>query len=130
MKKKGKIDQNPKSASKSPFLAAVEGLQAQVAEIGGTVKLLQEKVDRSQLEQPADHTQQQVRSERGNKSFRKRAQEKQMKPGCESCKSKSIGDQCKHCWSCGGDNHISRHCSKNPRNQKGNYRGLQPRDRE
>ena len=53
-----------------------------------------------------------------------------MKRGCESCKSKSIGDQCKHCWSCGGDNHISRHCSKNPRNQKGNYRGLQPRDRE
>ena len=127
---KGKTDQNPKSASKNPLLAAVEGLQAQVAEIGGTVKLLQEKVDRSQLEQPADHTQQQVRSERGNKSFRKRAQEKQMKPGCESCKSKSIGDQCKHCWSCGGDNHISRHCSRNPRNQKGNYRGLQPRDRE
>ena len=71
--KKGKTDQNPKSASKSPLLAAVEGLQAQIAEIGGTVKLLQEKVDRSQLEQPADHTQQQVRSEIGNKSFRKRA---------------------------------------------------------
>ena len=52
-----------------------------------------------------------------------------MKPGCESCKSKSIGDQCKHCWSCGGDNHISRYCSKNPRNQKGNYRGLQERQR-
>ena len=72
----------------------------------------------------------QVRSERGNKSFRKRAQEKQMKPGCESCKSKSIGDQCKHCWSCGGDNHISYHYSRNPRNQKGNYGGLQPWDRE
>ena len=41
-----------------------------------------------------------------------------MKPGCESCKSKFIGDQCKHCWSCGGDNHISRHCSRTPRNQK------------
>ena len=53
-----------------------------------------------------------------------------MKPGCESCKSKSIGEQCKHCWSCGSDNHISRHCSRNPRNQKGNYRGLQPMDRE
>ena len=92
--KKGKTDQNPKSASKSPLLAAIEGLQAQVAEIGGTVKVLQEKVDRSQLKQPADHTQQQVRSESSNKSFRKRAQEKQMKPGCESCKSKSIGDQC------------------------------------
>ena len=128
--KKGKMDQNPKSASKSPLLAAVEGLQAQVAEIEGTVKLLQEKVDRNQLEQPPDHTQQQVRSERSNNSFRKRAQEKQMKPGCESCKSKFICDQCKHCWSCGGDNHISRHCSRNPRNQKGNYRGLQPRDRE
>ena len=38
--KKGKTDQNPKSVSKSPLLAAVEGLQAQVAEIGGTVKLL------------------------------------------------------------------------------------------
>ena len=53
-----------------------------------------------------------------------------MKPGCESCKSKSIVDHCKHCWSCGSDNHISRHYSRNPRNQKGNYRGLQPRDRE
>ena len=42
--KKGKTDQNPKSASKSPLLAAVEGLQAQVAEIGGTVKRLQEKL--------------------------------------------------------------------------------------
>ena len=38
---KGKTDQHPKSASGSPLLAAVEGFQAQVAEIGGTVKLLQ-----------------------------------------------------------------------------------------
>ena len=102
IEKKGNTDQSPKSASKNPLPAAVEGLQAQVAETGGTVKLLEEKVDRSQLEQLADHTQQQVRSERGNKSFRKRDQEKQMKPGCESCKSKSIDDQCKHCWSCWG----------------------------
>ena len=36
---KGKT-RNLKSAYKSPLLAAVEGLQAQVAEIGGTVKLL------------------------------------------------------------------------------------------
>ena len=71
---KGKTDQNLKSASKSPFLAAVEGLQAQVAEIGGAVKPLQEKVDfRRQLEQLVDHFQLQVRSERGYNSFRKRA---------------------------------------------------------
>ena len=127
---KGKTDQNPKSASKSPLLAAVEGLQAPVAKIGGTVKLLKENVNRSQQEQPVDHTQLQVRSKRGNKRFRKRAQEKQMKPCCESCKGKSICDQCKHCWSCGSDNHISRHCSRNPRNQKGHYRGLQLRDME
>ena len=42
---KGKTDQNPKSASKSPLLAAVEGLQPQATEIGGTVKLSQEKVN-------------------------------------------------------------------------------------
>ena len=54
---KGNTDQNPKSASKSSLLAAVEGLQAQVAEIGGIVKLFQEKVNRSQLERPVDHTQ-------------------------------------------------------------------------
>ena len=87
---KGKTNQNSKSASKSPLLAAVEGLKAQVAEIGGTAKLLQEKVDRSQLEQPVDHTQQKVMSEQGNKSFRKKAQEKQMKPRCESCKVSSL----------------------------------------
>ena len=70
----------PKSASKSLLLAAVEGLQAQVVKIGGTVILLQENLQKST---------ETTRSERGNKSFRKRAQEKQMKPGCESCKSTS-----------------------------------------
>ena len=64
---KAKTDQNPKSASESPLLVAVEGLQAQVAEIEGTAKLLQEKVEESQLEQPVDHSQQQIRSERGFK---------------------------------------------------------------
>ena len=56
-------------------------------------------------------------SKRGYGSFKKRAQEKQMKPGCESCKSKFTGD---HSWSCGDDNHASRHFTKSPRNQKGN----------
>ena len=67
-----KTDQNRKSASKSPLLAAVERLQAQVAEIRRIIKLLQQKVDKNHLEQSVDHTQQQVTPERGNKTVSER----------------------------------------------------------
>lgn len=32
--------------------------------------------------------------------------------GCTACKTAGHGDDCRHCWRCGSDNHISRGCNQ------------------
>ena len=47
--------------------------------------------------------------------------------GCAACKEKGQASDCKHCFSCGGSNHIARECSAN--RSQGNDNRLDPQDR-
>ena len=50
--------------------------------------------------------------------------------GCQECRRKREGDQCPHCYLCGGLYHIARYCQSRSRNYPGNAPRLPPRDRE
>lgn len=55
----------------------------------------------------------------------RRQQEKgRRERGCPSCREKGAGDECRHCYKCGGDNHIARGC------RSGNGPGLPQGDRK
>ena len=49
--------------------------------------------------------------------------------GCGECVEKGVGDECNHCYVCGGQNHLARHCRLNPKKQ-GNAGRLPQRDRK
>lgn len=56
--------------------------------------------------------------------------QKERKPkGCDTCQAKGEGEGCSHCYICGGENHLARHCKMKAKKQ-GNANRLPPRDRK
>lgn len=67
-------------------------------------------------------------------TFRKnepgRGSQYQRKPkGCEKCREKELGHECNHCYVCGGQNHMARHCQLKYK-KEGNGTRLPSRDRK
>lgn len=114
----------PATPSKS---GADNELLAAIREIKGELSDLRGKVDATEGGRPP--------IARGRGSYRgvghrgRRNGSTGRKRGCASCQEKNVGEECRHCYSCGGQFHLAYQCpSKN--NNSGNERRLQPGGRE
>ncbi|CAB3996467.1 Hypothetical predicted protein [Paramuricea clavata] len=107
--------QNEESVGeKREVLAAIKQVRTELSAVQSEVKTLRETVSqRNSKEQPE--------GESRNVAPTKRSK-------CDKCKTS--GEECNHCFHCGGLNHIARYCRSQSRNPSGNGRRLPPRDRE
>ena len=96
-------------------VAALKAVQAEMATMQAEMKVLRGAVTKVQ--------------ELANGQQDTTKQASQRKRGCEECQAKEMSDTCRHCFLCGGSNHMARHCNLRYKNQ-GNSKGLPPRDRE
>ena len=101
------------------LLATLKAVQADLAAVQSEVKTLRETA-----------TVQSANTARTYVSSRASTGVRQL--GCKECKGRGQGDECPHCYFCGGLNHIARFCQKKfaIRSQQGNEHRLPPRDRE
>ena len=101
------------------LLATLKAVQAGLAAVQSEVKTLRETA-----------TVQSANTARTYASSRASTGVRQL--GCKECKGRGQGDECPHCYFCGGLNHIARFCQKKfaIRSQQGNEHRLPPRDRE
>ena len=101
------------------LLATLKAVQADLAAVQSEVKTLRETT-----------TVQSANTARTYASSRASTGVRQL--GCKECKGRGQGDECPHCYFCGGLNHIARFCQKKfaIRSQQGNEHRLPPRDRE
>ena len=97
-------------------LAALKAVQSNMATMQTEMKTLRETVSKGPG--PA-----------GEKESGTRLSPSQSKRGCQKCQERGMGNACDHCFICGGSNHIARYCRLKYQN-KGNHKGLLPRDRE
>ena len=110
-------------------LGAESELLAAIREIKGELNDLKEKVHTPEGWASATTT------TRGRGSFRgvghrgRRNGSTGRKRGCASCQEKNVGEECRHCYICGGQFHLAYQCPTKT-NISGNERRLQPGDRE
>ena len=112
----GSVEANTKKESQkdSQVQGVLKAVQAELATMKSEVKSLFEEASN----QKADTM---VPSPVGN-GVRTGARP----PGCQECRRKKEGDQCLHCYLCGGLNHIARYCQTRFRSYPGNAARLPP----
>lgn len=103
---------------KDQILATLKAVQADLAAVQSEVKTLRETANN----QKADT----IRPSHTGNGTSVGANTR----GCQDCRRKREGDQCQHCYLCGGSNHIARYCHARYRSHPGNGHRLPPRDRE
>lgn len=99
---------------KREVLAAIKQVRTELSAVQSEVKTLRETVSQQ-------NSKEQPEGESRNVAPTKRSK-------CDKCKTS--GEECNHCFHCGGLNHIARYCRSRSRNPSGNGQRLPPRDRE
>ena len=99
---------------KREVLAAIKQVRTELSAVQSEVKTLRETVSQqNSKEQPEGESRNVAPTNRSK---------------CDKCKTS--GEECNHCFHCGGLNHIARYCRSRSRIPSGNGRRLPPRDRE
>ncbi|KAK3720024.1 hypothetical protein QZH41_005169 [Actinostola sp. cb2023] len=104
-------------------------LLAEIKQMRSELSNLKVQVDATNVSNAQGYSEQ-TRPFRGRGRGRGRPYNQQRRAwGCSYCKERGTAESCRHCFACGGDNHLAYNCPQTTPDQ-GNDGRLPPRDRE